>query len=113
MHRNNSSWKTIVLEESFPKNPRLPEYDVRIGFGKLQKLAVPSVLLLLLLMLFLVAAVALLLLRLREEEETEDRQLMMEMARWWSAQARMDGREERKKQEGEGMKEKKGKRKKT
>ena len=81
MDRSNSSLKTIVLKEIFPKNPRSLEYDVGIGSGKLQKLAVPSVLLLLLLMLFLVAAVALLLLRLREEEETEDRQLMMEMAR--------------------------------
>ena len=83
MDRSNSSWKTIILEESFTKNPRSPVYDVGISSGKLQKLAVPSVLLLPLLMLFLVAAVALLLLRLREEEEAEDRQLMMEMARWW------------------------------
>ena len=74
MDRSNSSWKTIVLEESFPRNPRSPEYDVRIGSGKLQKLVVLSVLLLPLLLLSLAAATAAVWIRWRRRRSRNRRE---------------------------------------
>ena len=46
MDRDDSCWKSVVDEESFPKSPRSPELEVGIGSGELRKLTVPSVLLL-------------------------------------------------------------------
>ena len=46
MDRDDSCWKSVVDEESFPKSPRSPELDVGIGSGELRKLDVLSGLLL-------------------------------------------------------------------